>query len=264
VLWGWVNLGTINNYLDVSPPWFQAFFSVIFSALPGMTVALAVVLVISGMKQLPTGQVEPPDSDRPNWFQAASRFSLAGLLLAALSFSIFWSSIWDQTSDGLTGIWFTTQACLVAIGAGVLMTYILKNRQGLSAAFFLIGVPIILILTFTMGWRISNLEITAERAARVQRAVERYYAREQGYPATLDELTPWDLLWIPGPVILQGEGWCYQGGGDSYRLGSFYRDFFSSPLAVKIYAQAGTPPETSWDCDKRLAEMKARYDIPLR
>ncbi len=34
-----------------------------------------------------------------------------------------------------------------------------------------------------MGWRISILEITAERAARLQLAVKSFYAREQGYPA---------------------------------------------------------------------------------
>jgi hypothetical protein len=231
------------------------------SALPGMTVALAAVLVISGTKQLPSRQADAPDPGRRSWLRAILRFGLAGLLLAGLAYTILWGSIWDQTNDGLTGIWFTTQAILVAIGAGVLMTFVLKGRQVVLSAVFLLGVPVLAILAFSVGWRISNLEITAGRAARLQRAVERFYAREQWYPGSLGELTPQDLLWVPGPVVLQGEAWCYQGGADYYRLGAFYRDFFSSPLLVKIYAQAGTPPAVGWECGERLAEMKARYDM---
>jgi len=70
------------------------------------------------------------------------------------------------------------------------------------------------------------------------------------------------LLYMPVPFILPGEDWCYQGAADYYRLGAFYRDFFGSPLSLKIYAQAGTPPETGWECGERLAEMKTRYDPP--
>jgi hypothetical protein len=259
-------LGWINWYMAAgpskAPQWIPAFAFTMLYALPGMAVALAAVLVISGMKQLSPKPVEWFSPGGPTWPRAVLRFGLAGLLLAGLAYTILWGSIWDQTNDGLTGIWFTTQAVLVAIGAGVLMTFVLKGRQVRVAAIFLLGVPVVMILALSQGWHNSNREITAGRAARLQRAVERFHAREQWYPATLDELTPQDLLWIPGPVILSGEGWCYQGGQGYYRLGAFYRDYFSTPLLVKIYAQAGTPPATGWECGERLAEMKARYDLP--
>ncbi len=261
LLLGWINRAMAAAPSD-APQWIPAFAFMLLYALPGMTVALAAVLVISGTKQLPSKQADALDPGRRSWPQAILRFGLAGLLLAGLAYTILWGSIWDQTNDGLTGIWFTTQAILVAIGAGVLMTFVLKGRQVILAAVFLLGVPVIMILAFSLGWRISNREITAGRAARLQRAVERFHAREQWYPATLDELTPQDLLWIPGPVILSGEGWCYQGGQGYYRLGAFYRDHFSTPLLVKIYAEGGTPPETGWECGDRLAEMKTRYDLP--
>lgn len=258
----WLNRLIAASPSVVYPSWFQVFRPVMGFALPGIVVTLAAVLVISGMKQLPFRPAEAPGSGGKSWLPALLRFGLAALLVAGLAYTILWASIWDQTSDGLAGIWFTMQASLVAIGAGVLITFVLRGRQALAAAVFLLGVPLILILSFSWGWKISNVQVTAGRAARIQRAVERFYAREHWYPASLGELTPQDLLWIPGPVILQGEGWCYQGGADFYRLGTFYRDFFSLPLSLRIYAQAGTPPETGWECADRLAEMKARYDPP--
>lgn len=260
LLLGWINKDMAAGPSD-APRWIPAFAFGLLYALPGVTVVLAAVLVISGMKQLPSDKTDAPGSAKRSWPCAILRFGLAALLLAGLAYTILWGSIWDKTNDGLSGIWFTTQAILVSIGVGVLMTFVLKGRQVRVAAVFLLGVPVIMILAFSLGWRTSNKEITAGRAARIQRAVERFYAREQAYPVTLDDLTPRDLPWIPGPVILQGESWCYQGGADYYRLGAFYRDFFSTPLLVKIYAEEGTPPETGWECGERLAEMKARYDI---
>jgi hypothetical protein len=229
---------------------------------PILAVALSALLVTLGIKRLPAGQGDPPKSTIRAWLPAFLLFGLAFLLLACLAFTILWGSIWDQTSDGLLGIFLSVYCSLVSIGAGVLMTFTLSGRQRIASLVFLILVPLLLFQAFSLGWRISNLEITAGRAARLQRAVERFYAREEKYPVTLDELTPRDLLWIPGPVILEGEGWCYQGGADYYRLGAFYREFFSLPLSLKVYAQAGTPPEIGWECGDRLAEMKARYDIP--
>jgi hypothetical protein len=260
LLLGWINRSMAAGPSD-APQWIPAFAFVMLYALPGMTVALAAVLVILGLKQLAPYPAESFGSNAPSWSRAILRFGLASLLLVGLAYTILWGSVWDQTGDGLTGIWFTTQAILVSIGAGVLITFLLKGRQVLVAAVFLLGVPVIMILAFSLGLRISNLEITAARAARLQRAVERFHGRYGWYPGSLDELTPRDLLWIPGPVILQGEAWCYQGDQNYYRLGAFYREFFSLPLLLKVYAQAGMPPETGWECGDRLAEMKARYDL---
>ena len=82
------------------------------------------------------------------------------------------------------------------------------------------------------------------------------------YPKELGELVPKQLLWIPEPVILRGEGWCYQGDRNYYRLGAFFREYFSTPLSLHIYASAGNLPDEGWACEQRLAEMKARYDPP--
>jgi len=91
--------------------------------------------------------------------------------------------------------------------------------------------------------------------------VERFYEREERYPETLDELTPRDLLWIPGPVILPGEGWCYQGGEDFYRLGYVvylrYPGMGFDPLSeIRIPAARGVPPSPAWMCDAELERIR--------
>ena len=251
----------VIGYPLSGPLWTQTVYRWL-GIVPMLAVALSALLVTLGIQRLPARQGDHPNSTLRTWLPAFLRFGLAFLLLACLAGTILWGSIWDQTSDGLLGILLSVYCSLVSIGAGVLMTFTLSGRQRYASLVFLILVPLLLFQAFTLGWRISNTDVTARRAARIQRAVERFYAREERYPAVLEELIPSDLLWIPGPVILQGEDWCYQGGQDYYRLGAFYRDFFSLPLLVKIYAQAGTPPETGWECGERLAEMKARYDMP--
>jgi len=244
------------------PGWVQIAYSLL-GFVPLIVVALSASLFTSGIKRIPAAQGDHPKSAFRAWSPALLRFGLAMLLLAGLIYTILWGSIWDQTSDGMTGIVLSWFCSLVSIGAGVLMAFSLSGRQRIASLIFLIVVPVLLFQGFTLGWQISNLELTAGRAARIQRAVERFHARQQTYPAALDDLIPRDLLWLPEPVILKGEGWCYQGGGDYYRLGAFYRDFFSSPLSVKVYAQAGSPPFAGWEeCAARLWEMKARYDWP--
>lgn len=241
--------------------WLQTAYSIL-GFVPILVVALSALLFTLGIQRLPAIQVEPPKSTIRAWLPAFLRIGLAILLVASLAYIILWGSIWDQTHDGMYGIFLSIFCSLVSIGAGVLMVFTLSGRQRLASLIFLIVVPVLLFQGFNLGWRISNLEVTAGRAARIQRAVEHFYEREYSYPTVLDELTPRDLLWTPGPVILQGEGWCYQGGKHYYRLGAFYRDFFSSPLSLKIYARAGLPPEAVWECEARLPEMKARYDPP--
>jgi len=259
-------LGLYNRSAGMGYPisdskWVQAGDSLL-GIVPFMVVALSASLFTSGIKRIPAAQGDHSKSAFRAWSPTFLRFGLAILLLAGLIYTILWGSIWDQPSDSMIGIVLSWFCSLVSIGAGMLMAFTLSGRQRIASLIFLIVVPVLLFQGFNLGWQISNLEITAGRATRIQRAVERFYEREERYPETLDELTPRDLLWIPGPVILQGEGWCYQGGTHYYRLGAFYRDFFSSPLSVKVYAQAGMPPEMGWECSARLAEMKARYDWP--
>ena len=241
------------------PGWVQIAYSLL-GFVPLIVVALSASLFTSGIKRIPAARGDHPRSAFRAWSPTFLRFGLAILLLAGLIYTILWGSIWDRPSDGMMGILLSVFCSLVSIAAGVLMAFTLSGKQRIASLVFLIVVPLLLFQGYNLGWQISNLEITAGRATRIQRAVEHFYEREERYPETLDELTPRDLLWIPGPVILQGEGWCYQSGRYYYRLGAFYRDFIGLPLSLKIYAQVGLPPAAGWECEARLPEMKDRYN----
>jgi hypothetical protein len=242
------------------PPWLRVPLGISFYALPGLLVAVAAVWISAGLRSLP----RPEDTSQPgaapaHWLPAVLRLGLAALLLGCLAYTIVWASIWDHTSDGLGGLFFSMLASPVAIAAGMLMGMTSKGGRRWAGLAFAVLVPILTFGAFKYGWHVSYHAITETRAARIQRAVERFHARSGHYPEELSELVPRDLLWIPTPVILQGRGWCYQGDDDGYQLGTYYREFFSAPLSLRIYASAGSAPEFDRACEEKLAELKARY-----
>jgi hypothetical protein len=192
--------------------------------------------------------------------RAVLQLGAAALLLAGLLYTIYWTSIWDQTSDGLGGIFLTYPGAMLGIGAGMLLTIYSAGWRRLAGLLFLVLVPLLLSQALKRGWQASYHAITEARAANIAAALEKYHARTGAYPQELKELAPRDLLLIRQPVLLQGEPWCYQGDVDSYRLGAVFREYFSSPLSIQIYASAGDPPDSGWACDARLAELKEVYD----
>ena len=245
------------------PTWLRIPFALSFFASPGLAVALAAALTSTGLRLL----TRPENDDQPravpvSWFQAVLRLGLAALLLGTLAYTIVWASIWDQTSDGLSANFLSTLAGLVAVAAGMLMGLTFTGWRRLAGLAFAVLVTILVFGASNYGWDVSYHAITDARAARIQRAVERFHARTGLYPEELEELIPSDLLWIPGPVILQGQEWCYQGGLGYYRLGAFYREFFSVPLSLHVYASAGNPLESDWACEGKLVELKAQRDPP--
>jgi hypothetical protein len=79
------------------------------------------------------------------------------------------------------------------------------------------------------------------------------------YPANLGELTPAYLLYLSPPVVVEGGGWCYQGGEEGYRLGYVSGSFtyFEADYFIETFAQSGDPPQGSWICDEFLARIEA-------
>jgi hypothetical protein len=98
---------------------------------------------------------------------------------------------------------------------------------------------------------------TARRAERINQAVLRYYEEQGQYPQALTDLTPGYLLYLPTPFLIPHQDWCYQGGAEYYRLGYVYREYFSTPASVKVFAAAGQPPDPSWTCDAEAAKYSA-------
>ena len=69
--------------------------------------------------------------------------------------------------------------------------------------------------------RVDFRQLKGERTGWTSQAIETYYARKGSYPQDLRQLTPWYVLSLPGPVIIYGQDWCYDGGDDYYRLGTY-------------------------------------------
>ena len=107
-------------------------------------------------------------------------------------------------------------------------------------------------------------QLTDERAEHVSQAIETYFARVGRYPEDLRELTPWYIFPFPGPVIIYGEEWCYDGGEDHYRLGYVYRQHWSDPrLKGRIYKEKGGAPDLHHTCEEEVAALQKRYpDYP--
>lgn len=231
------------------PPWLLIPLRLGMEALPGMLVVIPAILVTNSLK---SRHAKP----------ALLPIVLALGLLGYLAYSVFWASVWDQTSDGLAGLWLSHLSTVVAVGAGMTMAVTLTGWRRLLGLLFALLVPLLIFQSFEQGWRVSYHDLTDARAERIVRALADYHQREGGYPPTLDALTPRYLLCVPQPVELRGEPWCYQGGDDFYRLGVFFREFFSMPVELQVYAAVGEPDST-WACEERLAVVKERYYSPV-
>ena len=230
----------------------------ILYVVPALSVVMSALLITSSL-QLVSNDNPPQSLHRRRWFQIA----LAILLPLCLAYTIFWGSVWDQTSDGLTGLFLTTPSAALAVGAGIVMFLTLQGRNRLAGLLFTIIVPILLYQSFEAGWRISYHEMTERRATRISQALDRYQKREGYFPKSLEDLTPRDLLFVQQPVLLAGETWCYEGGTNYYQLSAFYREFFSAPVSLHVYASAGQVPTGPSACDERLPEMKQKYYSPM-
>jgi hypothetical protein len=163
------------------------------------------------------------------------RFGFAGVLLGFLAYLIAWASIWDQTSDGLVGVMFSMWVSLTAIAAGILMGFTASNWHRSSGLIFALLVPLLLFGAFRYGWAVSYHEITDKRANQIQHAIESFHIENGTYPEELRELVPNYLFWIPEPVILRGESWCYQGGREFLAVGCLLSGILQhSPLPPNI------------------------------
>ena len=231
---------------------------IILYTLPGLVVVTAAALIYSGLMRINKENI-PSENSFLGRVPIILRLLLGASLLTYLAFTTYWMAIWDQTSDGLGQIVILFTACPLAIGAGILMALASSGWRRKAGLVFCVFVPVLLIGASQSEWGIYQ-SITKQRAATIQAAVENFHAHNGHYPAALQDLVPRELLWVPDLIMLRGESWCYQGGDDYYQLGSIYRDFFSSPMSYRVYASAGDPPAEPSSCEKRLAELKEKYD----
>lgn len=187
---------------------------------------------------------------------------LAALLLVKALQRVYWATVWDSTTDPLGYFWLFFPI-LAAIFAGFLWSYLLAGKMKLVG--FLVGfgysavITVLLIVVSARAQQVDFRQLTRERAERVSQAIESYHARSGRYPQNLGQLSPWNALWLPEPVIIFGQGWCYDGGDAYYRLGYVDRDHWSDPhLIGRIYKTEGQLPALQRTCEKEITALQSR------
>jgi hypothetical protein len=184
--------------------------------------------------------------------------ALSALLLAKVIHNFYGFMLWDTTYDPLGNLWLPFPVLVVLFSSAFLFS-ILPGRRKLAGILYLLLIPA-LIAVSARAQRVDFRQLTEERAGRVSQAVETYYAREGRYPHDLRQLIPWSILSLPGPVIIYGQDWCYDGGQDYYRLGYVDREHWSDPLlSGQIYKTKGEAPDLPGICDEEIAALEERY-----
>ena len=241
------------------PGWLRFLFALFFFLAPACLVILPALLGKKGLQNL-QGQ---PESDRRVLRNILLFFLPALLMLACLAYALVWGGIWDQTMDMGYGFMLMPVAGFLSIVTGMVMVITSRGLARFVGFIFLLLVPFLVFQSYELGQKIPHQTLTDNRAGRIASALQVYYQREGHYPEELQALVPRDLLFIPQPVILMGEHWCYQGGGNRYTLAAFYREFFSSPVSLRVYESTENPSSDALPCQDQLAEMKKKYYSPL-
>ena len=192
------------------------------------------------------------------------RLGLAAILIAGSAYYQFWEGVWSSAHARAFEDHLPFAHFIFSLVAGIFLAISLRGWRRLAGPGFAILVTAFVTLVFTLGWNVSAFDITESRASRVDQAIESYYHDYGHYPESLEALTPNYLLFLPAPVVVHNAGWCYQGGGDHYRLGYVSGNFtyFESDFFAQVFAQAGFLPEEAWACDELVARFENKSLLP--
>ncbi len=239
--------------------------------LPALAPLVAALLFISGFRSLPGRPIaergtsavgRPGDNSRTSptgSVPALAAFGLGILVLGGGFYQLYWLLVWDSTYDALDFIWLGIPILAALLGA-TLLALMSVGRQRRTGLLYALIVPALMIGVYHQAKTVDFRALTAARAERIARALETYRARQGAYPAALRELVPWTMFSIPAPVILHGQDWCYQSGGNSYRLGAVDREHWSSPeLYTTVYQAVGGTANNGNLCQAAIAVLHATY-----
>jgi len=183
---------------------------------------------------------------------------LSALVLAKVLYNFYWFMVWDTTGDSLGNMWLPFPI-LVMLFCSAFLFSLLPGKAKLAGFSYLLLIPV-LIAVATRAQRVGFRQLTEARAERATQAIEAYYAQEGRYPQNLQQLTPRYAISLPGPVIIYGQGWCYQGGIDYYRLGYLDREHWSSPILFgRVYSHKGHSPLKVDVCQAAIDTYRAQH-----
>jgi hypothetical protein len=191
---------------------------------------------------------------------------MVATLFLMIGYQAMLLSMWDVATDGLGWIFLWLTASTIGIGSAMLMTWSMQRKQLWVAILFALIVPSMLLEARNIGtydqnhtWGTTPIITTERRADKIDKAIQRYYERNNEYPQSLSDLVPLYILYIPNPFIIPGQDWCYQGRSNYYRFGYVYRKVFSTPAFVRIHSSVGEWSNASWGCQGEADSIPVPY-----
>lgn len=184
---------------------------------------------------------------------------LCALLLAKALHNLYWFTVWDNTDDSLGYFWLFIPA-MPLLFSGIMLSITLPGRSKIASLVYLLLIPVLLFTVSASAQRVDFRHLTEQRAEQANQAIETYYTRTGRYPQDLQMVSPWYKISLPGPVIIYGQDWCYDGGDDYYRLGYVYREHWSDPrLTGQIFRLEGEVPDLPYMCEQEIAALIDHY-----
>lgn len=181
---------------------------------------------------------------------------LSALVLAKVIYNFYWFMVWDTTNDPLGNLWLIFPVAVV-LGSAAVLFDLLRGKAKLAGLAYLLLVPL-LIGAAALAQSVDFRQLTAAHAERAKQAIEAYNAREGSYPENIQQLFPAYAISLPGPMIIYGQDWCYEGGKDYYRLGYLDREHWSSPILFgRVYSAAGHSPRKEDVCQAVIDAYRA-------
>ncbi|PWB77042.1 MAG: hypothetical protein C3F07_02675 [Anaerolineales bacterium] len=255
------DLGSLPMFTETAPGQMHlhALGMLAYLTIPGLTIPVMAMLTAGALNTSSTTD----EIKKSTWSPILVRLTLFIILLGLLLYVFRWLWLWDGTEDGIRILFIMMVSVIAAISGTLIIILTVSGWSRWAGAIFamvVIGSIYFAIFTgFGFGEESTNYSVTEERALRIQESIEDYRTKNGNYPMELDDLVPGEMWRVPLPMIMPGQGWCYQGGSNYYRLGAVYREHWSSPyLEVRVYASAGNVPQGNWECDEKLAEVMSQ------
>lgn len=256
----------INNIFTGSPEPPLA-----LTVIPSVALFVAALLLHSGLsayrewRRASTVEAGPSQAQRSKRARRAAGvlFVVSAVLLAKTLHHVYRFTVWDNTYDSL-GYLLLLVPVPAALLSGVKLSITLSRRVKWVGFLYSLLILGSMIGISARAQAVDFRQLTEERAERVTQAIETYHSREDHYPQDLGQLTPRYALWLPRPVIIYGQDWCYDGGDDYYRLGYVDREHWSDPRLIgRVYRIRGDVPDLHGMCEEEVAAMQERYpDYP--
>jgi hypothetical protein len=247
---------------------FGAMYAGMLYLIPILALILATVLLSNGLSLVRQQSGSGGESGAGIEFSnqrigriAMTSVILSGILFLVTFYKLFYQAVWDSTTDSVNGV-LLFGPFSAALISGAFISGRLSGRRKLYGFLYAVCLAAMILSVYNHAKKTNYYELTEAHADRIARSLYAYHSLTAQYPKNLRQLVPWTMLWLPKPVIMHGQDWCYQSGENYYRLGYVSRGPWSSPyLSVRYVASAGALPHHPDLCKAETEAILAREPI---